>query len=107
MDRLVNALSPPHAFGLGDADGLRASKLKHAVQGMNGDGDLCRATPVRPRTQRIPDHSFEAADGGLHQSPTRVPGSLLPAHASMLRDALEMPIALGRSALCHVARHCR
>ena len=34
-DRLVNALSPPHGFGSGNADGLRASKLKHAVQGMN------------------------------------------------------------------------
>ena len=33
---------------LSDADGLRASKLEHAVQGLNGDSDLGRATPVRP-----------------------------------------------------------
>ena len=64
-------------------------------------------TPIRPRTQRVPDHSFKPADGGLHQGPTRVPGPLLPAHASMLGDALEMPIALGRSGLRHLAQHCR
>ena len=32
-----------------DADGLRASKLKHAVQGMNGDGDFRGAAVFRPR----------------------------------------------------------
>src|SRR4051812_42721976 len=90
----------PHLW-LSDADGPRASKLEHTVQSMNGDGDLCRTTPVGLRTQRIPDHSFEAADGGLHQSPARVPGFLLPAHASMLSNALEMSVALDRSALCH------
>jgi hypothetical protein len=49
-----------------DADGLWAAKLKHAVQHMNGEGDLCRTTPGGLRAQRIPNHSFEAADGGLH-----------------------------------------
>jgi cation transport regulator ChaC len=39
---------PTPCFGLGNADGLRASKLKHAVQGMNGDGDLRPAPLVRP-----------------------------------------------------------
>src|SRR5829696_4930703 len=92
---------------LGNSDGLRTPKLKHVVQGRNGDGDFGLATPICSRAQRISDHSFEAAHGRLHQSPTRVPGSLLPAHASMLRDALEVPIALGRSALCHVAQHRR
>ena len=37
--------TPSHC--LSDADGLRASKLKHAVQGLNGDSDLRRATSVR------------------------------------------------------------
>jgi hypothetical protein len=48
-----------------NADGLWASKLKHTVQSMNGDSDLGRAALFRPRAQRIADHSFEAADGGL------------------------------------------
>jgi hypothetical protein len=38
---------PAPSLCLSDADGLRAPKLKHAVQGLNGDGDLRRATSVR------------------------------------------------------------
>jgi hypothetical protein len=38
---------PTLSLCLSDADGLRASKLKHAVQGSNGDGHLRRATAVR------------------------------------------------------------
>jgi CRP-like cAMP-binding protein len=89
-----------------DADGSRTPKLKHAVQGRNGDGDFGRATPICSRAQRISDHSFKPTDGSLHQSPTRVPGPRLPAHASMLRDVLEMPIALGRLGLRILAQHC-
>jgi hypothetical protein len=47
-DRLVNALSPPPACGLGDADGLRASKLEHAVQDFDGDGRLGSTALIRP-----------------------------------------------------------
>ena len=61
---------------------------------------VARRGSVRER-KRIPDHSFEAAYSGLHQSPASVPEPLLPAHASMLSNALEMPVALGRSGLCH------
>ena len=92
---------------LSDADGLRASEFKHPVQGLNGDGDLSATTSVGPRAQCIADHSFKPADGSLHQSPTRVPGLLLPADASMLGDALQMSIALGRSGLPILAQDCR
>jgi hypothetical protein len=34
-------------------------------------------------------------------------GPLLPSPASLLGDALEMPIALGRSGLCDVSQHRR
>jgi hypothetical protein len=96
-----------HSRNSSDTDGLRASKLKHVVKGMNCDGDFGGATPICPRAQAVPNHSFEAAYGRLHQSPASVPGPLLPAHASMLRDTLEMSIALGRSGLPILARHCR
>jgi hypothetical protein len=46
-DRLVSALSPPHGFRLGDADGLRASELKHAIEGMNCNGNIGCTTPIR------------------------------------------------------------
>src|SRR5215213_3527072 len=78
---------PTPSLCLSDADGLRASKLKHAVQGMNCNGDLSSATALGPRTQRIADHAFKAADSGLYEGTTSVPGPFLPAHASMLGDA--------------------
>ena len=53
---------PTSSLCVRDADGRRVSKLKHAVQGLNGDSDLRRATPVRPRTQCLSDHSFKPAD---------------------------------------------
>ncbi len=92
---------------LSDADGLRASKLKHAVEGTNCDGDLSCATPIRPQAQRIPYHAFKPADGSLHQGSTAVPGCLLPAHTSMLGYALKMSITLGRSGLHHLTQHRR
>ena len=48
MDRLENGRRPPHALSLGDADGPRASKLKHAVEDVNGNGNFGHATPIRP-----------------------------------------------------------
>ena len=38
-----------HSLTSGDADGLRTSKPKHAVEGMNRNSDLGRATPIRSR----------------------------------------------------------
>jgi hypothetical protein len=43
-----NRTEPAPSLCLSDADGLRASELKHAVQSMNCDGDLSSATPIRP-----------------------------------------------------------
>jgi hypothetical protein len=86
-------------LSLGSADGYRPPKLEHAVQRTNGDRDLRLATPVRSRAQPIPDHLFEAADGSLHQRSPIIPGPLLPTHPPVLGDALEMPVALGRSSL--------
>jgi hypothetical protein len=48
MDRLENGRRPPHGLSLGNADGLRASKFKHAVESMNSNGNFGRATPIRP-----------------------------------------------------------
>ncbi len=81
----------------GNSDRFRAPKLKHAVQGSHGNGNLGRTTPVRPRAQRIRDDSFEAADGGLHQGSLIIPGPLLPARTTAFGDASQMLIPLGRS----------
>lgn len=39
---------PPNGFGSGDAGRPRASKLKHAVEGMNCNGSFVRAMLIRP-----------------------------------------------------------
>ena len=78
-------------------DGLRAPKLKHAVQ-----GEMAMATSVAQRPSvRGRSASPITRLGRLMAVSTRArrvyPVVSLPAHASMLRDVLEVPIALGRS----------
>ena len=90
---------------LSSADSLRASKLEHPVQGINCESDFRPATPVCSRAQCFTDHSFEPAYRCPHKCPASVAGALLPAHASMLGNALEMPVAPGRSGLRFLARH--
>src|SRR3954471_14172372 len=51
--------------GSGDADGLRASQLQHAVQDLDRHVHLSRPTLIRTRAQPVPDHALEPADGGL------------------------------------------
>jgi hypothetical protein len=88
-------------------DRLWTPTLKHAVQRMNRDGNFDRTKPIRPRAQDIPNYSFQLADGSLHQGSSRVPVPPLPAHASMLGDALEMLIPLGWKGLHSLAQHGR
>jgi len=66
---------------------------------MSIDGGFRHAALVRPWAQRISHYSAQAADRGLQQGSPSVPGPLLPADASTLDDALEMPIALGQRTL--------
>src|SRR5215218_11359385 len=59
------AHSPLPRSGSCDADGLRASQLQHAVEGVDGNLHLGRPTLVRARAQPVADHAFEPAHGGL------------------------------------------
>src|SRR3712207_7166599 len=45
---------------------------------------------VRARAQPVADHLFPPPDGGLGPSAFVVPGPLLPSHAPVLGDALEI-----------------
>src|SRR3954463_7169966 len=91
----------------GDADRLRASQLQHAVQDHDGDVHLGRLTLVRARVQPVADHPFEAADRGLGQRTVIVATGLLPAHAAVLGNELQVLIPLGRRRLGRRARHSR
>jgi hypothetical protein len=50
-----------------DADGLRASEIEHAVEDLNGDGDLGRLRLIAVRTQCIANHALEAIDLRFYQ----------------------------------------
>ena len=60
---------------------------------------------VRARAQRVADHPLVAGHRRLGQSATIVAGRLLPAHAAVLGDGPEVPVALRRRGLGRPARH--
>src|SRR4051794_28900938 len=66
---------------------------------MDGEVHLGRPTLVRAGAQPVADHLFPPPDGGLDPSPFVVPGPLLPSHAPVLGNALEMAVALRRRGL--------
>src|SRR4051812_6299228 len=80
---------PDPVLGSGDADGLRASQLQHAVQDMDRYVHLGGPTLVRTRAQPVPDHPLPPADGGLGAGTPVISGRLLPAHPAPLGDELE------------------
>src|SRR4051794_14812715 len=68
----MDALAPILHAGSRDADGLRAAELEHAVQGMDGHGDLGGLMTVRARAERVSNHPLVAGDRYLGQSATIV-----------------------------------
>src|SRR5215212_9028228 len=90
---------PQPRLGSSDADIARASELQHAVERLDGDVHLGRPTLVRAGAQPVADHLFPPPDGGLGPSAFVVPGPLLPSHAPVLGDAVEMAVARRRRGL--------
>ncbi len=88
MDQWEGCTHPNPVLGSCDADGLRASQLQHAVEGVDGNVHLGRPTLVRARAQPVADHAFEPAHGGLGPGADVVPGRFLPSHAARLGDRL-------------------
>src|SRR5271166_4373298 len=65
-----------------DTDGLRASKLQHAIQRTDCDANLSRSARIRARPQCVPDYPFVSADIGLNQRTPVVAGRFLPGHSA-------------------------
>src|SRR3954464_10050506 len=91
--------------GSGDADGLRASQLQHAVQDLDRHVHLSRPTLIRTRAQPVPDHALEPADGGLGPGARVVARGLLPAHPALLGDEVQVAVPLRRRGLGRGAGH--
>src|SRR4051794_6825197 len=105
MDQGCGRNDPDPVLGSCDADGLRASQLQHAVQDRDADVHLGRLTLVRARAQPVADHPFEAADRCLGQRTAVVAGGLLPPHAAVLGNQLQVSVALRGRRLDRLARH--
>lgn len=48
-----------------DANDLGLTEFAHAVEGFDGDGDLCHAALIGARFQRIPDNALVSPDRRL------------------------------------------
>ena len=80
-------------------------EFKHLVQCIDGNLALARSTLIGARSKTITYDPFEAANVRLNQSTPVVVRSLLPSHAAVLGDGLQVPISHRRCRLRGVARH--
>jgi hypothetical protein len=75
---------PQPRFALCDADIVRASELKHPVQGVCSDGNLDRLSLISARSKCITDHVLIAIDRRLDFSPLIVAAGFLLGHPTAL-----------------------
>src|SRR3954447_13699881 len=85
----------------------RLGGSNHAVEHLNGKGDLTLLTGQRAGTQPRADSCLVSSDPSLRQAAATVAGSLLPNHPSLVADASDVPVALGRRPGGLVAAHRR
>jgi len=72
---------------------------------MSSDVHLGCAALIHTRAQPIPDHLFEPADRRFGSGSLRAAGRLLPRHAPVLGDVLEMAVALRGRGLGRCSEH--
>jgi hypothetical protein len=65
--------APPHpSSSSGDADGNRASQLRHAIQDVDGDTNFCASAFVLVEAQPIADYLLISTDRGLDTTSHRI-----------------------------------
>ena len=77
----------------GNADGIRASEIEHAIENLDGDGDLSGLGLVGVEAQAIADDALPTPDLALHARPHIVAAVPLPSHPASLVDRLEVAVA--------------
>src|SRR5580658_4085048 len=82
----------PTLSGLCYPDVVRASELKHPVQGGSSDGDFRGLVFVTTRSKGIADHSFVSTDCCLDLGSKIVAARLLPGHPTVLDDLLQVSV---------------
>src|SRR3954454_19082745 len=92
MGRGSGRTGPYPVRGSGNADGLRASRVQHAVEGVNADVDLGHAAPVGARVQPVADHPLVPRDSRLGPGTCVVARRFLPAHPALLGDELQVAV---------------
>src|SRR5271166_6860672 len=106
-DRRSGCSTPQPHLGSCEADGDRASRLRHAVQSMDGYANLGAAAAVLAKAQTVTDHLFVASDGGLNPAALGVARNLLPADPALFGDALQMTVPPGGRGSGRLAQHRR
>src|SRR6476661_5685592 len=66
----------------GNMDGIRVSEIEHAVENLDGDGDLGDLSLVGVEAQAIADDALPTPDLALHASSKIVAAVPLPSHAA-------------------------
>ena len=105
MDRRCGRADPSPVWSSGDADGVRASQLQHAVEDMDGDLHLGRPPLIHVRAQPVADHLLEARNARFGQGAPGVARRFLPGHAAAPSNVPEMAVALRGCGLGRLARH--
>src|SRR5438270_4758068 len=78
----------------------------HAVEHLDGEGDLTSLTGKGACAELGPDQMFIPADRGLGQVAPTVTSRTLPAETAALGHELDMPIARALPIRVGCARHC-
>ena len=70
----ISRRQPLPTFSLGDADGVRASEVDHAVQNLDRDGNLSIPPVLGLEPQAVADHALPTTEEGLDPRAHVVPG---------------------------------
>src|ERR1700753_1484026 len=90
---------------LRNADGLRASERKHAVEDVDSDRDFGVLPGIGPRPRAVADDLLKPADRGLDSATSVIVGGFLAADPAMPGDALQMQVALRWFGLSRLTQH--
>jgi len=94
MDQGCRRINPNSVRGSRYPSITWASEIQHAVERVDGNRHLGRPALVRMRTQLVADHLFPSVHGGFDPGAPVVSRRVLPRHAPVLGDVLDVAVPL-------------